>query len=299
MEATIILDGIEYTLTPKEAESTPVEREWEILSFRSKVIKDDIWYLKENGLYRIGKHMNGFYTLDNMLNDDFMSVKGGQIEIHSVKRLNDGEIFSVGDKIEDAFRDKSFETILSFELKDGSIWLRTSKEGNGCTLYVAIKYKEEPLFITHDNIPYYRTEPMKEWWSVDNKTFFFGTTNRFCDKDYIIRFSTKESAEKYIEENKPKLKVLFVSEDGIDITALDTWIYIVDNNFDTCMAITAACVANPFLKYFFNKDNRDEYILVNKPVSVTQKEILDYLQANNTKFSDEIITEFFKEKINL
>lgn len=228
MEATIILDGIEYILTPKEAVYTPVEREWEILSFRSKVIKDDIWYLKENGLYRIGKHMNGCYTLDNMLNDDFMSVKGGQIEIHSVKRLSDESIWTVGDVIDDG-------VIESLHIGFAGVRIVFN---NGC--YTMLK-----------------------------------------------------------EATKPKPKVIFTTRDGIDITSLDTRIYIINNFFEIYEISAISYTANPLLKYFFNKDNRDEYALLNKPISVTQKEILDYLQANHTKFSDEIITEFFKEKINL
>jgi len=67
-------------------------KDWEIASFKHQ---NGIIVQIVNG--RGG--LNSIYTVDNYLNDKYDSVKAGSYAIHSVRRLSDGETFTIGETI--------------------------------------------------------------------------------------------------------------------------------------------------------------------------------------------------------
>lgn len=81
---------------------------------------------------------------------------------------------------------------------------------------------KEPLFITYDGVPIYYGD---EFWCVDKDfdLWFIGTASKNAGKTVGLKyFSTKESAEKYIYENKPRyskrdLECILRRSDGYDI----------------------------------------------------------------------------------
>ena len=123
----------------KQSKSKTEQPLWEILSYINPnvvtdVVGGNIVYAKGSGaIYAILKNF----------------------PIHSVKRLSDGEVFSVGDvlQIEDGKNGK--KPILSFELRyDGTqMWCTTdAKERYGCCLSVAEKAPKEeqvPIKVSH------------------------------------------------------------------------------------------------------------------------------------------------------
>jgi len=137
-------------------------------------------------------------------NPDGTAIK---YNIHSVKRLSDGEIFSIGDKLTEG-------TILRFSLSDynDGIYADTNRvSGNDMYYYYGLPLNKwvklnQPLFTTEDGVDRIKGD---EIHFVD---CYFKYQGKYiaCEntlKLFLNRriFSTKEAAENYIICNKPCL----------------------------------------------------------------------------------------------
>ncbi len=133
-------------------------------------------------------------------------LKSGVWSIHSVKRLSDGEIFTIGDKT-------NFGLISKIVIINNSLSFYFEEKCCGYGLKIIIKWK--PLFTTEDGVDIFEGD--KVWWVAVNeeydtpsgdKTWSF---NEFVWKGKPTAssnykwFSTKEKAEEYIIMNKPCL----------------------------------------------------------------------------------------------
>ena len=164
------------------------------------------------------------------INDDLNCDK--YLKIHSVKRLSDGEVFTIGDKI---FPNNK---IYKFELKNDilKIWHcdisfstpiieGPSGQPGNCSWIEGInniKKSKQPLFTTEDGVDIFEGDNL---YSIDNmlnikKHLLFNAryddntllNNRiFFNSDYK-HFSTKEKAEEYILYNKPLLTLKDIEE---------------------------------------------------------------------------------------
>ena len=146
--------------------------------------------------------------------------------IYSIKRLSDGEVFTIGDIIESK-RQYSFTTkekILEFRINkyDSScIYIVLDNQNNSAysTKYTfdCFKKVEQPLFTTEDGVDiyegdiYYHIKHIFSDYSdlLNPKGLIDIRYNKHvAKKDNILycspSFSTKEAAEKWIDENKSK-----------------------------------------------------------------------------------------------
>jgi len=179
-----------------------IEKDYEILSFnitnpnktktntlliKHSTLKDYFCFQNEQGPY---------FNLDEILN------KSHIFKIHSIKRLSDGEIFTIGDKL-----NKSY--ISSILLQQDIIWLMCQGNSINSKLNNAIKVKQ-PLFTTEDGVDIFEGDNCwivsKEYnyqfaqYKINNiDIFYIPNKNRY--------FSTKEKAEEYILLNKPVLSL--------------------------------------------------------------------------------------------
>jgi len=120
------------------------------------------------------------------------------LTIYSVKRLSDGEIFTVGDNTK-------YGCIDTFYIKNNYLMVTTILESIGRYLKDIILLKK-PLFTTEDGVDIYNGT---NFWNVS--IFYilneFQVTNDIYPlgfiKDGSKQFSIKEKAEEYILMNKP------------------------------------------------------------------------------------------------
>lgn len=205
-------------------EVEPVKQGYEILSFRSN--NGNVWGNYSSTLYVCSNLPRATHTLQEMLD----VVKSGQISIHSVRRLPDGEVFSVEED------EKNIGKIEKIELFWDSIRLRHGEQA-WVMLKYACKVKQPPILL--------RTEDGVE----------------ITDGEQVIYWCYK------------------------DLEPCDSWAKNLEGNNSDC-------------KHFSTSEARDEYILYNKPVTVTLKEIIkiyrDCLDDESTIEDDHI--EFFKSK---
>lgn len=122
----------------------------------------------------------------------------GKWEICSVKRLSDGEIFSVGDKVYNPKCPSQNFIIESFYPDCNKNHMLC---GKGHVSIAKIEHCKEPILITEDGVELFEGDC---FYFVDK---WFGCWNgTVCDsniRDKYKYFSTSEAAEKYLNENKP------------------------------------------------------------------------------------------------
>jgi hypothetical protein len=174
-----------------------VEKDFEILSFISK--KDcTIHHLVENTItYQAnypGCNRKDLFTMLYM--DDVF-------KIYSVKRLSDGEVFTIGDDFINNFG--SISKIDSIEIVGNTVDLQYySRDKYGCKLS-DVKKAKKPLFTTEDGVNIFKGD---KYW------FVYGELVKEAEAYSAIYhdlpnyyFSTKEAAEEYVIMNKPCLSL--------------------------------------------------------------------------------------------
>ena len=204
-------------------EISEVKQGYEIQSFRNEQAKGIIYPLNKDCVYGGGEYVQ--MTLDYCL----LKVETGRFTIHSVKRLSDGEVFTVGDNL------GSRGNVIKIELIEISGVL-------GIVLY-------------------------------------------FKHSFVLLKFAEKVKQP----------TVLLTTYDGITITNPNQQIYICHKNFNRGECFANFISTNPHNLYFSTQESRDEYILYNKPVSVSIEELTNRIIFQPAQ--KDLLVAFFKQKI--
>lgn len=212
-----------------------VEKDYEILSFirTGSSNYDGTIFLLEDGSYSPSfKHSN--LSLDHCLNS-------GGFNIYSVKRLSDGEIFTIGDKINLSKSEYSFpknDVLLEIKVFNNTIRFKMNfqEKHNWDSSYTLdyIKKAKQPLFKTEDSVDIYEGD---RYYVVAKKYIYESTV----DSEYEIQafeleinntsfkqynwnnfwsFSAKDTAEEFILMNKPLLclnDIEYLLKDGSSV----------------------------------------------------------------------------------
>lgn len=191
-----------------------LSKEWEILSFINTA--GSLWALQSDGGYGIGSN-----TLHEMLYIGGC-VDLGHFRIQSVRRISDGEIFTIGDKIRVGELD--LDSVLDVEIvdkilvnKSNNICLYTKTyHNNGLSILKAIKSISPKVLlttadgvdITGDDQMLYILDP-STWKKGD---FFFTNGPKY---DGMKIFSTTKARRDYVIENKPMFSFAELTEIGV------------------------------------------------------------------------------------
>jgi hypothetical protein len=138
---------------------------------------------------------------------EFMLKNPNTYKIYQVKRLYDGEVFTIGDKIGNGKGAELLNIkITSFNIEDPYM----VKTSSGCCKLDNIEHRKKPLFTTEDGVEIFEGDKI---YSIDRAKLIFKDVDRVIKSQYFERssvykyFSTKEKAEEYILYNKPCLCV--------------------------------------------------------------------------------------------
>lgn len=242
------------------------EKRYEILSFSY----DNQW--GEGNVAKLGE--DGNYSLESghtkwelhSLLAVGWSVKSGHVKIHSVKRLSDGEIFTIGDKAKDG-KYGTVDIISNLRENNNSIYVSVENLSWGQDIEDILLIK--PLYTTYDGVE--RFEFSGEHWVInDDYAYYLFTCNlhlKYLDNRTWKLFSTEEKALEYLESIKPK--PLFTTEDGKDIFEGHTyWCVNTAPHLWSLFLQTAKerTKLNKGVKAFSAKELAEEYLLMKKPL---------------------------------
>lgn len=171
------------------------EKNYEIVSFK---LADSYAYIQNNGEYlcvdKPYTDKTGGSPLEWMVSED------SDWDIYSVKRLSDGEVFTIGDKI-NAGIDKC-NSILSFRIDDSEQVIIDVKLGS---YYLSdLEHIDTPIFTTEDGVDIYEGD---KFWYIAKSSWNIGQLE--APENIIAymahgRFKFKHNAEDYVEEHKPR-----------------------------------------------------------------------------------------------
>lgn len=196
-----------------------VEKDYEILSFKN-IGSDTLMDKRSNGKFvHCDTPGNGIYTEKQLLKNEGTSlfgIKPKGYAIYSVKRLSDGEIFAIGDKIDSTLSDLGRATKLTgFKVLEKNNRLVVGLRDLGYYPLNTILVVKKPLFTTEDGVEIFKNDEKLFEVILNNfhinENIPLAACNDFLDKrndGYPSKvFSTKQAAEEYILMNKPCLSI--------------------------------------------------------------------------------------------
>lgn len=176
-----------------------VEKDYEILSFKGNISKK-IWKKDSQfkDTYVLKDGIKPFNSLKDMLNHPFL------LSIYSVKRLSDGEVFTIENRVKykgDNYTISRFKTLN----EKGLVELIGIQH---LTYLNEIQHIKNPLFTTEDGVDIFEGD--KFTTVLIDKLILMDINETANSKILIVHpnykyFSTKEAAEQYILMNKPCL----------------------------------------------------------------------------------------------
>jgi len=188
-----------------------VEKDYEILSFYSDT--KSLAFPQRDGLFAcspLNSLNKGFYTAQEMLSMTF-----NKFTIKSIKRLSDGEIFTIGDKLHITFNKPNIiKELISFEITDHLYLKLKDSLGTVITTMNNLEKPKTPLFTTEDGVDIFESDDIYEVTSLQLfptkwRSYYGNNGKPLIGKIY---FSNKEKAEEYILMNKPCLSYGEVQE---------------------------------------------------------------------------------------
>ena len=121
------------------------------------------------------------------------------LEIFSIKRLSDGEIFTVGDMIENTNNPKINDKIYGISLEKNEIHVYYQ----GYDYLQDISHCKQVLFTTEDGVDILKGD---SYWFI-NTYWYLGVGTDYYKNKGLKYFSTKAAAEEHILMNKPCLSI--------------------------------------------------------------------------------------------
>lgn len=197
-------DQIKWIDSGRRDQPYPPIKEYEVLSYQNK--DGGIVEKAENGMFYFTEGLNRTPSLELQLHS---------WNIFSVRRLSDGEVFSIGDEIhyEDDFC-KINNRIKSFEIRNNgqNIWLIYDLEngfgGNICGYQISEAKKI--LFTTQDGKEIYKGD---SYYFVDKNFIIDSIQDAYTDiLDEYKTFSNRKAAEEYINLHKQRFSLKDIHE---------------------------------------------------------------------------------------
>jgi hypothetical protein len=248
-----------------------IEKDYEIISYLAKDNPTNIT------TKRRGAHLHDEYW-----------------NIHSVKRLSDGEVFTVGDLIKTPYIEGT--RIVKFKNPEANEYFIEISTGF-TRLSTIEKIKKSPIFLTHNGKDIFLGDRII-WVNKDSLlhgTFTADYGSLFCSNQHVY-FNSAVDAQDYIEKNK----VLFITEDGVGIKKGYSY-YFVDTDLSITLAPNASVGAGLYdgIKYFSTFETAQYYVIVNAKV-LSIEEFWEFVSKPGSNIvKQKALKRLVKERLNL
>lgn len=272
-------------------------KDWEVVAYNnyqylSGVMGGGVREKKEDGLFYFTEGVNQTSCIE-------YELVNSHWKIHSVKRLSDNTVFSIGDSYVDEYKITAFkiiDDIMMYECNGNDcfyniVGLRKPDSQKLPTptepLTTDTKHigKHEFLFTTEDDVDIYNKAT--DIYVVDDKLKTWNTNAASVSNNPKYKyFYLRENRQKYIDttdtiSSKPIIATTF---DGVNIYDKNQFISIVDEDFKKWDTSALNCTWNEKLKYFSNKDAANNWVLENKPcLSFTDLKLISQIHGVDEK----------------
>lgn len=204
-----------------------VEKDYEILSFKARnnyfaltgIKQGSIVNCKiENNTYKWEtKYKSNQYDCYSRLNleESLRFILENAFDIYSIKRLSDGEIFTIGDKVINKTNSLYYGIISEIYIRNNELepYVATTINGNMGLFLNNIEKTKQPLFTTEDGVDIFEGYT---FYIIDDENWqpcIYQNYISINEYKNALKFSTKEKAEEYILMNKPCLSLNDIIED--------------------------------------------------------------------------------------
>ena len=266
-------------ITKDQVENQPeyweevIEKDYEIISY---VAKDNPTNITTK---RRGAHLHEEYWT-----------------IHKVKRLSDGEVFTVGDLIT-GYSYEDARSIQTIKICSYTGIIKLEQDKGFTELHSATKAKN-PIFLTHDGKDIFAEDKV---WYVNKENFYYdyilpSPGIKFCS-DINAYFLTREDAEDYIRKNK----VLFITADGVEVRKGDMIHGIYKSTFTISNTVVGNNngVCNPFVAVFSTRAAAENY-LVQKSHSLSIEDFWEFDSWGGSVIAkSKRLKRLVKERLNI
>jgi len=213
-------------------------------------------------------------------------------EILSVKRLSDGEVFTVGDLIKTPFSDAV--RITRFQNPEGNEYF--IEIPTGFTRLSTIEKVKQPIFFTQDGKNFFIGDTV---WYVNKENLYYDyaiviSQTSFNSSTHAY-FLTRQEAEDYISRNK----ILFITEDGYGIKK-DEVVYVVDGRLNSIDMISNFVPKDyPSFKAFSNSKAAEDYIIQHK-YTLSIEDFWEFVSwGGSTIAKSKRLKRLVKERLNI
>lgn len=268
-----------------------IEKDYEIVAMTNSegtiMYFKDGWCTKRNDTVCIHRTPSLGYILRNGINTN----------IHSVKRLSDGEVFTIGDLIT-GYSYEDARSIQTIKICRYIGIIKLEQEKGFTELHSATKVKQ-PLFLTHDGKDIFEGDTI--WWVRKDSTSIIGRLivppGEKFNSDINAYFLTKAAAEDYIERNK----VLFTTEDGVGIKKGDMihGVYRKTKTISNTVVGFNNGVCDPFEAVFSTRAAAENY-LIQKSHSLSIEDFWEFVCWGGSNIAkSKRLKRLVKERLNL
>lgn len=189
------------------------ELDYEILGFFNKMNKR---------VYHFDKASKNFCSIDGFHNNVNYDYCVGHYDIHSVKNLYDGEVFTIRDKVKSKRGTDNDSSLITKIYIDNN---RDAKPVGGLIIQTGGYYQAKineitkvktPLFSTEDGVAIFEGDdfffPNTHAWVVSKTTADAKMIHHVIEVNKYKTFSSEEKAEEYVLLNKPCLSLTEISK---------------------------------------------------------------------------------------
>ena len=220
-------------------------------------------------------------------------------KIHSVKRLSDGEVFTVGDIVK-VREQGSKKVIEKFEIVNdkssirNGVWIEYPCGGSHLR---GVAKVQQPIFLTHDGKDIF---PKDTVWYVNKENLYYDYIVAYPEVKFNseIRayFLTRQEAEEYVEKNK----VLFTTEDGYSIRHGEGYYFVnTDFNIDVSKANYQTVAMSDEKKYFATLAAAESYVVQKSP-SLSIEDFWEFVSWGGSNIAkSKRLKRLVKERLNL